>query len=220
MNLFENVSGRNKYAQSTVPPGFYVYLYRDLDGTPIYVGKGKGGRYKQHFQNSTNSRIGNKLRKLKSSGHTLMPSFFECESEELAFLVEEEMISLYGRECVNEGTLYNISSGGEGSSGFKLSDEVKASISKRRRGVPTLVKGQFKHSKETIERLKRPRSEEQKRNMRVPHKAREPVLHTEDAKNKLREIALNRPKVKCPHCDKIGSSNTMKQWHFDNCKLK
>lgn len=27
-------------------------------------------------------------------------------------------------------------------------------------------------------------------------------------------------KVKCPHCDKIGSPCNMVRWHFDNCKMK
>ena len=24
----------------------------------------------------------------------------------------------------------------------------------------------------------------------------------------------------CPHCGKSGKSNSMKRWHFDNCKFK
>ena len=28
------------------------------------------------------------------------------------------------------------------------------------------------------------------------------------------------PKVECPHCGKIGGSNTMQRWHFDNCSKK
>lgn len=27
-----------------------------------------------------------------------------------------------------------------------------------------------------------------------------------------------RSKVECPHCGKVGGSNTMHRWHFDNCK--
>jgi hypothetical protein len=26
-------------------------------------------------------------------------------------------------------------------------------------------------------------------------------------------------KIKCPHCGKVGGSNIMKRWHFDNCKF-
>ena len=29
-----------------------------------------------------------------------------------------------------------------------------------------------------------------------------------------------RSKVECPHCGKVGGSNTMHRWHFDNCKEK
>lgn len=30
----------------------------------------------------------------------------------------------------------------------------------------------------------------------------------------------NMPLVKCPYCFKEGGRNAMKQWHFDNCKVK
>lgn len=50
-------------------------------------------------------------------------------------------------------------------------------------------------------------------------------------KEKLRTASLNnnsgksntgkiRIKIKCPHCDKHGASNTMLRWHFENCKNK
>jgi hypothetical protein len=29
-----------------------------------------------------------------------------------------------------------------------------------------------------------------------------------------------RPKLTCPHCNKIGGSSQMKRYHFDNCKLR
>lgn len=31
---------------------------------------------------------------------------------------------------------------------------------------------------------------------------------------------IAKPKVKCPHCGKEGGAPQMRQWHFDNCKLK
>lgn len=33
-------------------------------------------------------------------------------------------------------------------------------------------------------------------------------------------LGKKQKKVKCPHCDKEGGINGMKQWHFDNCKMK
>ncbi len=29
-----------------------------------------------------------------------------------------------------------------------------------------------------------------------------------------------KPKIQCPHCEKIGGEPQMKQWHFNNCKGK
>lgn len=34
-----------------------------------------------------------------------------------------------------------------------------------------------------------------------------------------RQSALNRPKVVCPYCNKEGSINIMKRWHFERCKF-
>ena len=36
----------------------------------------------------------------------------------------------------------------------------------------------------------------------------------------MKNRALNRQKINCPHCNKEGAINQMKQWHFDNCKNK
>lgn len=55
------------------------------------------------------------------------------------------------------------------------------------------------HSIETLEKLKKPKSKE----------------HIEKIKN----IIKNRPKVKCPHCNREFDELNAKKWHFDNCKL-
>ena len=46
--------------------------------------------------------------------------------------------------------------------------------------------------------------------------------HTEETKNKLRELAKNRfkNKIKCEFCGKESSIPNHKRWHGDNCKLK
>jgi hypothetical protein len=45
-------------------------------------------------------------------------------------------------------------------------------------------------------------------------------LVTQETREKQRQAAKQRPKVTCPHCQKTGSSNTMKRWHFENCRFK
>lgn len=41
-------------------------------------------------------------------------------------------------------------------------------------------------------------------------------------KQKLRQIASlkARPRVKCPHCDKVLDESNAKRWHFDKCKKR
>lgn len=40
---------------------------------------------------------------------------------------------------------------------------------------------------------------------------------SEDHKKSLSRVGKSRPKVKCPHCEVVGTLNQMKQWHFNNC---
>lgn len=41
--------------------------------------------------------------------------------------------------------------------------------------------------------------------------------HSEDTIKKI--IEVNKREYTCPHCGKMGASNSMKRWHFDNCSL-
>jgi hypothetical protein len=55
-----------------------------------------------------------------------------------------------------------------------------------------------KHTKETLEKLSKPK--------------------TEEHKSKLPFTTLNHISINCPHCNKFGQYVNMKRWHFDNCK--
>ena len=46
--------------------------------------------------------------------------------------------------------------------------------------------------------------------------------HSDETKLKmsLAKKGMEQPIMQCPHCKKIGKSNAMKRWHFDNCKVK
>jgi hypothetical protein len=78
-------------------------------------------------------------------------------------------------------------------------------------------------------------SEEAKRKISKTHKGRtlteehkrkvgEALIgkkHSEETKRKMRETyKKSYPKVKCPHCNKVGDIGNMTQWHFDKCKHK
>jgi hypothetical protein len=49
------------------------------------------------------------------------------------------------------------------------------------------------------------------------------LKNTTPEANKKRSAKMSgipKPKLVCPHCGKEGGAPTMKQWHFDNCKMK
>jgi hypothetical protein len=91
---------------------FYTYLWLREDGTPYYVGKGKGDRA---FISD-----GHNIHRPKTSDRIIVQDF---ESEEDAFEAEKFLISYYGRTDLGTGCLRNLTDGGEGTSGYKHSEE-------------------------------------------------------------------------------------------------
>jgi len=171
---------------------FYVYMYLRKNGTPYYVGKGKGDRA---FR--TNRRIRPPKDKSKIVFHT------KDLSEDKAFALEVKLIAKYGRIDNGTGILRNLTDGGEGSSGLIMSDEfrakrkeamnkpeVKAKISRNNGMKRPEVKAKFK------EAINRPE---------IKAKQKE-AINRPEVRVKLNE-ALNRPEVKA----KISRNNGMKR---------
>jgi len=129
---------------------YYVYAYLREDGTPYYIGKGKGNR--------AYHRTKYELIVLPPVDKILI--ILQNLTEEQAFFNERCYIEWYGRLNNNTGTLDNQTDGGEGISGYKHTEQSKEKI----RHYST---GRY-HSEETKEKCRignigKKRSEEQKK---------------------------------------------------------
>lgn len=120
--------------------GYYTYIYfdpRTTPPTPIYVGKGHGGRDRHHLRETHNPFLRAKIRKIKQAG--LMPLVVRAEegmSSDEASASEQALILKYGRADLGTGTLCNFTAGGEGTVGFRHRPETKLLFSMQRKGKP------------------------------------------------------------------------------------
>jgi len=107
---------------------FYVYVLKYPDGTPFYVGKGRGHRWLAHeteaktsqpaksFDNPQKVKV---IRRIwRSHGHVITEKVTENVTEDEAFKVEIRLIEKYGLRSLG-GLLTNQTFGGKGTTGHK-----------------------------------------------------------------------------------------------------
>jgi group I intron endonuclease len=126
---------------------FYIYQHKKTDTNEIfYVGKGKGRRFKQIFgRNEYWHRV------VKKHGFT-SEIIKNGLDEELALFAEMECIDVYKRRGIK---LVNATDGGEGSSGYKHTEQHKEKLKGNSFGESSwglTFKGK-KHSKESKEKM-------------------------------------------------------------------
>ena len=148
---------------------YYTYAYLREDGTPYYIGKGKGRRAYR--------LSGRKVKPPEDKGRILILK--QDLTEEEAFRHEIYMIDIFGRKDLGTGILRNLTSGGEGSSGG--SDEA-------RRKKSEAQKGKF-FSDETRRKMSeaqkgRTRSDETKRKLSEAGKGR---IFSDETRRKMSE---------------------------------
>ena len=125
---------------------YYTYAYLREDGTPYYIGKGKGRRAFRR------SRFG-----VSVPPQERIKLLVENTTEEWALFIEMYLIDKWGRLNDGTGILENFTDGGEGISGYKHTTETKEHFR-------NLYTGREAHPN-TLEAVRRPKSRKTKDKM-------------------------------------------------------
>ena len=205
---------------------FYTYGYLSYpDNILYYIGKGKNNRaYAKHERVPVPEDkdliifFNDDL-----TTHHKEPQYF---TEEQAFELEIKCIAKYGRMDMKEGYLLNGTEGGEGTSGYKHTEETKRKLSKPKSKETKRLISEAQKGKKHTEETKRLISEAQKGNQYgLGYK------HTEEAKRLMSEAHKGnneaqvawyktQTKVKCDHCSALRYKHHITQYHNDNCKMR
>ena len=139
----------------SVDGAFYAYLHCKPDGTPFYVGKGKLQRAR--YLGDRNPWHRNTVEKYGRAKIKVV--LIACATEQLAFMVEKELIRVYRQLGV---PLCNFTAGGEGGSDPCEETRARLSAAAKRRGISQATRDAVSKAKKGV-----PLSDEQKKKQSV-----------------------------------------------------
>jgi len=227
----------------------YLYRHIRLDNQEIFyigIGSDNKGKYTRAFTKKSRNKYWHNIANLGYEVEIILDDLTWEEACEK----EKEFIKLYGRKDLNEGTLVNMTDGGDGLIGIVITEETRLKH-KQKTGDKNGFYGHTHPSKgktyeeyygiELANKLKQQKLGANNPSSKIKGKNNIEIYGKEKAeKMRLNQIkkqsGINHPmygkprseetknkmriKVVCPYCNKVGGLNGMKTHHFENCKYK
>lgn len=175
---------------------YYVYAYLRQDGTPYYIGKGKGAR----AWTKSNTEIN------KPPENWRIIIVEQNLSEIGALAIERRLIRWYGRKDLQTGILRNQTDGGDGSTNIIPWNKGNA-------GPPAAMSTRLKMSR-TRKGVKKTDVTRQRMSA-----ARKGEVKSPEQKEKLRQAQLAIPKTVCEHCKTLCNPGNYTRWHGERCRM-
>lgn len=155
--------GRNYGSYVAKEYKFFVYVHSLPDGTPFYVGRGslyRAFRVK-HSRNRLHGEIVARI-----GADNIRVSLIDCDTPEETSDWEKRLIAEYSERH----ELANLSTGGQGSTGYKHTPQARANMAASRRGVKWSDERRKKHSLLLLGRVQTDATREKMRQAWTPER--------------------------------------------------